>query len=57
MKGIKRYRFLVIRYRDKKYSIGNIVNNMVITLVTDGSYTYSGEHFIMYGIVEYVVLI
>ena len=37
-KGIKRYKFSVIKYMshgDVKYSIGNIVNNVVITLHGD----------------------
>ena len=35
----------------KKYSIGTTVNNLVI-MVTDGDYTYCGEHWEMYKIVE-----
>ena len=32
------------------YSVGNIVNNDVISLVTDG--IYCGDHFRMYGHTE-----
>ena len=31
-----------------KYITGNTVNNIVITLVTDGNQTYCGDHFVMY---------
>ena len=34
-KGIKKYKLLVISHGDKKYSIGNIVNNTVISLCDD----------------------
>ena len=34
------------------YSIGNRVNNIIITLVTDANNTHNGEHFIMYKIVQ-----
>ena len=30
------------------YSVGNIVNNYVISLVTDDNYSYRGDHFEMY---------
>ena len=34
---------------NKKYSIGNIVSNTeYLCMVTDGNYTYQGEHFIIY---------
>lgn len=34
-----------ISHRDKKYSIGNMVSNIVILLCGDrGDYTYCGEH-------------
>lgn len=34
------------------YCIGNIVHNIMITLVTDDNYTYRGEYFIVYINVE-----
>lgn len=33
-------------------SVANIVNNIVITLVTDSNYTYGGDDFIMYKNME-----
>ena len=30
------------------YNTGNIVRNYVITLVTDGNWTYHGDHIVMY---------
>lgn len=34
-----------ISHGDEKYNIGNTVSNIVMTLmVTDGDYTYRGEH-------------
>lgn len=39
-----------ISYRDEKYSIENVVNNVVIMLY--GNYTYLGKHCIRYRIVE-----
>ena len=35
-------------HRYEMYSIWNIVNNYVISLVTDDSYSYHGDHFEMY---------
>ena len=34
------------------YRIENIVNNIIITLVTDGNWTYHGDHFVMYKNIE-----
>lgn len=38
MKGVKSYKLLVVKYTsygDEKYSLGNIVNNVVMTLYDD----------------------
>ena len=35
-------------HRYEMYSMWNIVNNYVISLVTDDSYSYHGDHFEMY---------
>lgn len=37
-----------ISHRDIIYSIGNIANNIIITVVTDGNQTYGGDHFAIY---------
>lgn len=36
------------------YRIENIVNNIIITLVTDGTWTYHGDHFVMYKNIEFL---
>ena len=30
------------------YSVGNIVNDFIISLMTDGNWTYCGDHFERY---------
>ena len=46
MKEIKKYKLPVIRqmnHRDEKYSIGNILNSIILMrMMTDGDYTYRG---------------
>ena len=37
---------------DTMYNIENIVNNIIITLVTDGYWAYFGDHFVRYIHVE-----
>ena len=51
MRQTKRYKLPVIKHRSHGaviYSIGIIVNNTAITLVTDGNYTHGADHFVMY---------
>lgn len=39
-------------HRDKKFSTGNVANDVVVTAVAHVGHTYCGEHFLMYVIVE-----
>ena len=51
MKGIKKYKLPVLKQisiEDVLCIIENIINNIVITFVTDGNQAYHGDHFIMY---------
>ena len=34
------------------YSTGNVVNNIIITLVTDSNYVYLGDRFAVYRNIE-----
>ena len=50
VREIKRYKFAVtkqINHRCEMYSVGNIVNNCLISLVTDGNQTHD-DHFELY---------
>ena len=56
VKGMKRHKLAVMKqvsHRDEKYSLGNIVNNIVIMLCGDRwRLHYHGEHCIMYRTVQ-----
>ena len=41
---------------DVKYSIENVVNNIVITMYEDGYYIYQSEHFLSYIISNHWVV-
>ena len=47
--GIKAHTpsYKINKSQDVKYSIGNIVNNIILCVPMDGNYTYCSEHFIM----------
>ena len=55
MREIKRYKLSVAKQMSRGheiYSVGNIVNNYVISLVTDSNQTYHGDYFEMYRNIE-----
>lgn len=56
MKGIERYKLLVLKeriHKDVKFSIENIISNIISTLYGDNSnYAYRGEYLLMFIIVK-----
>lgn len=48
MRKVSGYRLPIVSHRCETHSVGNTVNNYVVSLCGDSSLTYCGGHFVMY---------